>query len=241
MGELATCVKYKLPIKVVVIKNNTLGQIKWEQMVFLGNPEYGCELQPIDFAAVAAAAASPASVDDPARCGAVLREALATPGPVLVEAVVDPNEPPMPPKATLKQAAHLAEALARGAPTGAGSPDRRLRQGARAGLEVGPMFEGFALERIEAARGHAAGAAWRVQVPGAVAARPSPNPCDLAPGGAAAGRGGTPWSARTCAASANPPSRPTRRTMPAPPSGPGAGLRRADAAAGVRSLRHRRP
>ncbi len=41
MGEFATCVKYKLPIKVVVIKNNTLGQIKWEQMVFLGNPEYG--------------------------------------------------------------------------------------------------------------------------------------------------------------------------------------------------------
>src|SRR5947207_12051236 len=53
MAELATAVKYELPIKVVVIKNNTLGQIKWEQMVFLGNPEFGCELQPIDFAAVA--------------------------------------------------------------------------------------------------------------------------------------------------------------------------------------------
>ena len=54
MAEFATCVKYKLPVKVVVIKNNTLGQIKWEQMVFLGNPEYGCDLQPIDFAAVRA-------------------------------------------------------------------------------------------------------------------------------------------------------------------------------------------
>ena len=41
MAEFATAVKYKLPLKVVVIKNNTLGQIKWEQMVFLGNPEYG--------------------------------------------------------------------------------------------------------------------------------------------------------------------------------------------------------
>src|SRR5687768_9580217 len=39
MGELATAVKYQLPIKVVIIKNNTLGMIKWEQMVFLGNPE----------------------------------------------------------------------------------------------------------------------------------------------------------------------------------------------------------
>ena len=44
MGELATVVKYQLPIKMVIIKNNTLGQIKWEQMVFVGNPEYGCDL-----------------------------------------------------------------------------------------------------------------------------------------------------------------------------------------------------
>ena len=49
MGEFATAVKYKLPLKIVIIKNNSLGQIKWEQMVFLGNPEYGCELEPIDF------------------------------------------------------------------------------------------------------------------------------------------------------------------------------------------------
>ncbi len=49
MGEFVTAVKHNLPIKVVIIKNNTLGQIKWEQMVFLGNPEYGVELQPIDF------------------------------------------------------------------------------------------------------------------------------------------------------------------------------------------------
>ena len=49
MMEFVTAVKYKLPIKVIIIKNNTLGQIKWEQMVFLGNPEYGVELQPIDF------------------------------------------------------------------------------------------------------------------------------------------------------------------------------------------------
>src|SRR5262249_22555395 len=49
MAELVTAVKYKLPIIVVVIKNDVLGQIKWEQMVFLGNPEYGVALQPIDF------------------------------------------------------------------------------------------------------------------------------------------------------------------------------------------------
>jgi len=86
-------------------------------MVFLGNPEYVCDLQPIDFAAVARGfGVAGFSVDDPARCGDVLREALNTRGPALVEAVVDPHEPPMPPKATLKQMAHLAESLARGTP-----------------------------------------------------------------------------------------------------------------------------
>jgi pyruvate dehydrogenase (quinone) len=46
MAEFATAVKYQLPIKVVVVKNNVLGMIKWEQMVFLGNPEYGVALNP---------------------------------------------------------------------------------------------------------------------------------------------------------------------------------------------------
>src|SRR5947209_18635597 len=55
MADFVTAVKYKLPIKVVIIKNNYLGQIKWEQMVFLGNPEFGVDLQPIDFVKVAEA------------------------------------------------------------------------------------------------------------------------------------------------------------------------------------------
>ena len=117
IGELATCMKYDLNVKIVVIRNNTLGQIKWEQMVFLGNPEYVCELQPIDFAAVARGFGVAAySVDDPKQCGEVLRQALAKPGPALVEAVVDPHEPPMPPKITVSDAKNFAEALASGTP-----------------------------------------------------------------------------------------------------------------------------
>ncbi len=117
MAEFATAVKYQLPIKVVVLKNNTLGQIKWEQMVFLGNPEYGCELQPIDFAAVARACGGHGfTIEEPADCGRILDEALAVPGPALVEAVVDPYEPPMPASVTIEQATHFAEALAKGEP-----------------------------------------------------------------------------------------------------------------------------
>jgi pyruvate dehydrogenase (quinone) len=117
MAEFATCVKYRLPVKIIVVKNNTLGMIKWEQMVFLGNPEYGCELQPIDFAAFARACGGTGfTVEEPASCGAILDQALATPGPVIVDAVVDPFVPPMPPKITLAQASHFAESLARGEP-----------------------------------------------------------------------------------------------------------------------------
>jgi pyruvate dehydrogenase (quinone) len=117
MGELATAVKYRLPIKVVVIKNNTLGQIRWEQMVFLGNPEYVCDLQPIDFAQIAqACGVTGLHVERPEDCGRVIDQALSTPGPVLVEAVVDPHEPPMPPKIKSEQVLHFAQSLARGTP-----------------------------------------------------------------------------------------------------------------------------
>ncbi|HEX5228445.1 MAG TPA: thiamine pyrophosphate-dependent enzyme [Bryobacteraceae bacterium] len=120
MAEFVTAVRYRLPVKIVIVKNNLLGQIKWEQMVFLGNPEYECDLTPIQFADFArACGGSGFTIEDPNECGAILDQALRTPGPVIIEAVVDPNEPPMPPKVTAKQARHFAESIARG------TPDRR--------------------------------------------------------------------------------------------------------------------
>ena len=117
MAELATCVKYELPVKIVIVRNNVLGQIKWEQMVFLGNPEYGVELQPIDFARVAeACGATGFSVERPEECGPVLDRALATAGPVVVQAHVDPYEPPLPARITLEQATKFARSLVRGEP-----------------------------------------------------------------------------------------------------------------------------
>jgi pyruvate dehydrogenase (quinone) len=115
LGEMATLVKYKLPVKVVVIKNNVLGQIKWEQIVFEGNPQFGVELQPTDFAGVArACGAAGFSVDDPLKVEETLRQAFAVEGPAVVEAVVDPNEPAMPGHVTMKQAWNFAKGLIRG-------------------------------------------------------------------------------------------------------------------------------
>ena len=115
MGDIATLVKYKLPVKVIVFKNNTLGQIKWEQIVFEGNPEFGVDLQPIDFAGVAeSCGAAGYTIADPEDAAPVLREALSQRGPAVVQAEVDPNEPPMPGKITSDQAWKFAEALAKG-------------------------------------------------------------------------------------------------------------------------------
>lgn len=115
MGELATCMKYNLPVKVFIVKNNALGQIKWEQIAFEGNPQYGVDLQPIDFTGVARAfGAVGLTLEDPADCDRIVAQAFATPGPVVIEAVVDVNEPPMPAKIKPDQAIHFAESLVKG-------------------------------------------------------------------------------------------------------------------------------
>jgi pyruvate dehydrogenase (quinone)/pyruvate oxidase len=117
MAEFLTAVKYQLPIVVVLIKNNTLGMIKWEQMVFLGNPEYGCDLQNPDFAQFASACGGLGwTVEKPEDIRPTLERALLSNRPSLVEVVVDPFEPPMPPKVSAKQTLHLAEALVKGEP-----------------------------------------------------------------------------------------------------------------------------
>jgi pyruvate dehydrogenase (quinone) len=115
MCEFITLVKYNLNVTIVVIKNNVLGEIKWEEMVLNGNPQFGVELQPIDFAAFAKACGGAGyTIERPEEAESVLREALAHKGPALVQAVVDPNEPPLPGKISTQQAVKFAEALLRG-------------------------------------------------------------------------------------------------------------------------------
>jgi pyruvate dehydrogenase (quinone) len=115
LGELATVVRYRLPIKIVVMKNNSLGQIKWEQLMFLGNPEFECDLTPIDFAQAAQAFGIPGfRTHSPDDVAAALDSALACDGPALVEATVDPHEPLLPAKRIENYAANLDKALQEG-------------------------------------------------------------------------------------------------------------------------------
>jgi pyruvate dehydrogenase (quinone) len=138
LGEFATAVQHRLPVKLLVIANGTLGQIKWEQMLFLGNPEFGCKVPRIDFPRAAEAMGGRGfRVDDPARLPAALDEALATEGPVVIEAVVDPDEPLLPAVVSETYARNLAAALKKGTPGAEGLRAALQREPARAMLEAG--------------------------------------------------------------------------------------------------------
>ena len=117
MGEFATAVQYNLPIKVIVIKNNTLGMIRWEQMGFLGNPEFGVEFSPIDFAKFAEACGGKGYVvKEPYEVKSKMHQAMKEKKPTIIEAYVDPFEPPMPPKVEMEFVNNLAKSFAKGQP-----------------------------------------------------------------------------------------------------------------------------
>ena len=117
MGEFATAVQYNLPIKVIVIKNNTLGMIRWEQMGFLGNPEFGVEFSPIDFAKFAEACGGKGyTIIEPSEVKSKIHHAMKENKPTIIEAYVDPFEPPMPPLVEMEFVNNLAKSFAKGQP-----------------------------------------------------------------------------------------------------------------------------
>jgi pyruvate dehydrogenase (quinone)/pyruvate oxidase len=133
MAEFSTCVKYGLPIKVVLLKCNAYGLSRWEEEADyrlkiddlpLEKGEAGSspferirndgtgvaleiaeDFQPIDFAGFARDCGGAGfSIKTPAECGPTLEKAFLTPGPVLIEVLVDSKEAPLPPRPTPKPA-----------------------------------------------------------------------------------------------------------------------------------------
>lgn len=104
LGDLLTAVAYQLPVTLVVFNNGRLGMVKLEQEQG-GLPEFGTQLDNPDFAAVATAMGMHATrVEDPEDLESAVSMALATPGPVLLDVVTNPEELALPPKASLGQA-----------------------------------------------------------------------------------------------------------------------------------------
>jgi pyruvate dehydrogenase (quinone) len=98
MAEMTTAVAYNLPVKIVVLKNNSLAEVKFEQ-IGLGNPSYGCDLAPIDFVAFArACGADGFRCEQPDEVRPAIEAALKSPRPAIVEATADPEEKPTDPE-----------------------------------------------------------------------------------------------------------------------------------------------
>jgi pyruvate dehydrogenase (quinone)/pyruvate decarboxylase len=98
MAELSTAVAQNLPVKIILLRNNSLAEVKFEQKE-IGNPEYGCDLAPIDFVAFAKACGADAfHCERPDEVRPAISAALNSPKAALVEAVVDANEKPTKPE-----------------------------------------------------------------------------------------------------------------------------------------------
>jgi pyruvate dehydrogenase (quinone) len=118
-AELLTIAKYmdRLPdprLVVLVLHNNDLNQVTWEQRAMAGDPKYEASQQLPDFPYAQYAemiGLRGIRVDDPAQIGAAWDEALSADRPVVLEAITDPEVPPLPPHITLEQAKAMASAL----------------------------------------------------------------------------------------------------------------------------------
>ncbi|MCP9629438.1 ubiquinone-dependent pyruvate dehydrogenase [Rhodopseudomonas palustris] len=97
MGDFLTLNQHKLPVKVVVYNNSSLGFVALE-MKGAGFLETGTDLVNPDFAAMARGAGVHAiRVEDPGELEAAVREVLAHPGPALLDVVVASQELALPP------------------------------------------------------------------------------------------------------------------------------------------------
>ena len=113
LGDLLTVVSQKLPIKIIVFNNSTLGMVRLEQMVG-GYPFWGTEMHNPDFSAVAKAIGFYAErVERKAEIAPAIERAFAHPGPALLDITTDPNALSAPPKATYEEARGFALAMTR--------------------------------------------------------------------------------------------------------------------------------
>jgi len=108
LGDLATITQYKLPIKIIVFNNRSLGMVKLEMEV-AGLPDWQTDMHNPDFAMVAQAMGMKGiTVREPDDVKQALREALSYKGAALVNIMTDPNALAMPPKIEFDQVKGMA-------------------------------------------------------------------------------------------------------------------------------------
>ena len=103
MGDLMTIVQYKLPVKIIVFNNRSLGMVKLEMEV-AGIPDLETDMLNPDFTKIAEAMGMPGiTINDPGDVKSGLEKAFLLEGPVLVTIQTDPNALAMPPKLEFDQ------------------------------------------------------------------------------------------------------------------------------------------
>jgi len=138
MNEMLTIAKYHdrwsdQRLIVLVLHNNDLNQVTWEQRVMEGDPKFEVSQDIPDFPYARYAeliGLRGIRVDDPEQVGGAWDEALASDRPVVLEALTDPEVPPLPPHITFDQAVGFARALAHGDPSRREMITQSLRQAA---------------------------------------------------------------------------------------------------------------
>ncbi|CAG9225245.1 thiamine pyrophosphate-requiring protein [Burkholderia vietnamiensis] len=124
MAELITVAKYWRQWAdprwiCMVLNNEDLNQVTWEQRVMEGDPKFDTSQQIPNvpyYRFATLVGLKGIYVDDPEQLGAAWDEALASDRPVVLEVKSDPEVPPLPPHVTLQQAKHFAQALVKGDP-----------------------------------------------------------------------------------------------------------------------------
>ena len=103
LGDLMTIIQYKLPVKIIVFNNRTLGMVKLEMEV-AGIPDLETEMMNPDFTKIAEAMGIPGiTINDPGDVKSELEKVFLQEGPVLVNIQTDPNALAMPPKLEFDQ------------------------------------------------------------------------------------------------------------------------------------------
>jgi pyruvate dehydrogenase (quinone) len=103
LGELLTVALHRLPVKIVTFNNSSLGMVKLEMLVD-GLPDFGTDHAPVNYAGIAEAVGIHAvRIENPGDIHAGLEDALAHPGPALVDLVTDPNALSIPPHITAEE------------------------------------------------------------------------------------------------------------------------------------------
>ena len=139
LNELITVAKYwrrwgDPRFTVLVLNNRDLNQVTWEQRALQGDPKYDASQDIPDFPYARYAeliGLHGIRLDSPDDVGRAWDDALAADRPCVLEAVVDPEVPPLPPHITFEQAKHFAQAVIAGDP----HRSRMIRQSFRQMLD----------------------------------------------------------------------------------------------------------